>query len=224
MTTAAGSALRDQVAVEIVVDPVFDQNCYVLNRRDTAAALVIDPGLQGEAVARLLEARGWACEAILATHAHPDHVLGVPHVRRVAPTAPLRLHRDDWPLLDPAGWRQLTLPAQPPEAIVPDLELAGGSSIAWRGLALAVHHTPGHTPGSVSLVLGDACFSGDTLFRGSVGRTDLPGGSWPALVFSIRERLFTLPGPTTVHPGHGGPTTIDRERLDNPFVGAAAGR
>ncbi len=214
--------LADLVEVTIVVDPVFDQNCYVLRRRDTDRALVVDPGLQGERVARLLDDRRWGCDGILATHGHPDHVLGVPHVRRVAPAAPLRLHRADWALLDPSAWRDQGLPVGDGGAIVPDEDLPGGAAVRWLGLTLAVRHTPGHTPGSVCLLVGGDCFSGDTLFADSVGRTDLPGGSWPQLVFSIRSQLFTLPGPTAVHPGHGRPTTIGAERLGNPFVGQSA--
>jgi len=215
---AGRQPLDDLVACTVVVDPVFDQNCYVLLRRDTDQVLVVDPGLQGEEVARLLERRRWRCDAILATHGHPDHVLGVPHLRRVAPTAPLRLNRADWSLLDPDGWRGLGIGQPAPVPIVPDQDLAGGSVVSWLGLELAVRHTPGHTPGSVCLVVAGDCFSGDSLFAGSVGRTDLPGGSWPQLLVSIRAQLFTLPGSTVIHPGHGHPTTIAAERRHNPFV------
>ncbi|HUY60633.1 MAG TPA: MBL fold metallo-hydrolase [Candidatus Dormibacteraeota bacterium] len=214
--------LADLVELQVVVDPTFDENCYVLRRRDTDRVLVVDPGLQGAEVVALLARQHLVCERILATHGHPDHTLGVPAVQAAFPEAPLLLHRADWPLLERSALMDLPgLPADRPP-VTPAGELTGGQLLDWQGVPIEVRHTPGHTLGSVTLVVGEHCWSGDTLFRRSVGRTDLPGGSWPQLVFSIRDGLFTLPAATVVYPGHGARTTVGEERLDNPFVGARA--
>ncbi len=214
--------LRDLVELQVVVDPTFDENCYVLRRRDTDRALVVDPGLQGPEVVALLERQHLVCERILATHGHPDHTLGVPAVQAAFPQAPLLLHPADRSLLDRSALMSLPgLPADLPP-VIPGGELTGGQRLDWHGLAIEVWHTPGHTQGSVTLVLGEHCWSGDTLFRRSVGRTDLPGGSWPQLLVSVRDRLFTLAPATVVYPGHGARTTIAEERRENPFVGDRA--
>jgi glyoxylase-like metal-dependent hydrolase (beta-lactamase superfamily II) len=109
------------------------------------------------------------------------------------------------------------IPDDLPEVVCED-DLTGGELIAWQGLEVAVLHTPGHTPGSVCFVVGPDLLAGDTLFRRSVGRTDLPGGSWETLLFSIQDRLYALPADTVVHPGHGPSTTIGEEMRANPFV------
>jgi hydroxyacylglutathione hydrolase len=211
-------SLRDLVQLRAVVDPVFDENCYVLRRRDTDRCLVVDPGLQVEAVLRLLERERLGCDRVLLTHGHPDHVAGVPAMR-AGQGCPAAIHPADRFLL---GLR--VFPGLPePGPVECDEDLSDGQEILWRELGITVLHTPGHTPGSVSFLLepepaGGGLLSGDTLFRMGVGRTDLPGGSMAALVVSIRERLYVLPPDTTVHPGHGPATTIGEEMRSNPFV------
>jgi len=207
--------LRDLVELAIVVDEMFDQNCYVVRRRDTHDALVIDPGLQHPRTLRLLEDGGLRCERILLTHGHPDHVNGVPAVK-AAHACPAAIHADDREQLA-AVWRLPGVPQDLPD-IVCEEDLSDGQLLRWHDLDIEVLHTPGHTRGSVCFRIGPDLVSGDTLFNRGVGRTDLPGGSWPALIFSIENRLYTLPPDTVVYPGHGTRTTIGDEMQLNPFA------
>lgn len=213
---APAKALHDLVELTVVVDPLYNENCYIISRRDTHRCLVVDPGLQHERVVRELERRGLHCDRILATHGHGDHVSGIPAIR-AAHGCPAAIHPEDRWLLDHVRLFP-NVPADLPD-VVCDEDLQPGSMARWQDLEIAVLHTPGHTPGSVSLLLGQGVLAGDTLFQGSVGRTDLPGGSWPTLMFSIEHTLFTLPPQTIVLPGHGERTTIGAEMRDNPFVG-----
>ncbi|TMF16132.1 MAG: MBL fold metallo-hydrolase [Chloroflexi bacterium] len=207
--------LRDLVELAIVVDPMFDQNCYVVRRRDTSDALVVDPGLQHPRVLELLDKNGLRCSRILLTHGHPDHVNGVPAVK-AAHGCEAAIHPDDHEQLL-AIHRLPGVPADLPD-IVCEQELHDGDVVWWHDLGIGVMHTPGHTRGSVCFRIGPDVLSGDTLFHRGVGRADLPGGSWPALVMSIEQRLYTLPPETVVYPGHGGSTVIRDEMELNPFV------
>ena len=212
MTEAA--VLRDLIELHVVKDPSFDQHCYVLHRRDTDAALVVDPGLQHQETLQLLEQKSWRCERIIVTHGHPDHVSGVPAVTS-AHACKAAIHPADRALLPMAAH----FPGMPPGLEVEcEEDLTVGEVLSWQGLDIKVLETPGHTKGSVCFLIGPDLLSGDTLFRNSVGRTDLPGGSWDALVFSIENTLYALPPETVVHPGHGLQTTIDTEMRTNPFV------
>jgi hydroxyacylglutathione hydrolase len=207
--------LRDLVELTVVIDPMYDQNCYVLHRRDSDAAIVIDPGLQNAATLELLEARSWRCERILLTHGHGDHVNGVPAVV-AAYGCRVALHADDREQL--VTMRFLPgIPEDVPDVAIDD-DLSDGQVIVWHGLDIGVIHTPGHTRGSVCFVAGTDLMSGDTLFRRGVGRADLPGGDWRQLLVSIEQRVYALPPDTVVHPGHGLTTTIAEEMASNPFV------
>jgi hydroxyacylglutathione hydrolase len=207
--------LRDLLQIHVVIDPLYDQNCYVLRRRDTDTCIVVDPGLQAAAVLALLEESRLRCQRILLTHGHPDHVSGVPALKS-SHGCPAAIHADDRWLLESV----LRLPGIPADLppVVCEEDLRDGQVISWQGLELAVSHTPGHSPGSVCFLVGPDLLAGDTLFRRSVGRADLPGGSWETLMFSIQDRLYRLPPETIVHPGHGDPTTVGEEMRDNPFV------
>lgn len=193
-------------------------NAYVLIDATRTRAAVIDPGTPDAALLRRLD--GLKVEAIVLTHAHFDHIGGVGELRRRF-GCPVHLHalEKDW-LVDPlkngsARWPDVGGPVttDPPDAYLED-----GQKLGLLGETFDVLHTPGHSPGSVSLRCGDLLFAGDALFRRSIGRTDLPGGNGPALERSIREKLYALPDDTIVLPGHGPETTIGEEKRDNPYV------
>jgi len=201
-----------------VVGPL-DCNCYVVGDEIASRAIVIDPGGDAAELAESIQARGLEVDAIVATHAHFDHILGAEALRRRT-GAPFYLHGDDRPLLD---WMQesgrlfLGVDLPPPPAV--DCLPAEGDVISAGSCDLQVIHTPGHSPGSISLWSGETLFAGDTLFSGSIGRSDLPGGDSETLLEVIVNKLFRLGGGVRVFPGHGPETTIEREKTFNPFVG-----
>jgi glyoxylase-like metal-dependent hydrolase (beta-lactamase superfamily II) len=207
--------LRDLVELVIVVDETFDQNCYVLRRRDTDEVLVVDPGLQHPRTLALLDKHGLRCSRILLTHGHPDHVNGVPAVK-AAHGCEAAIHPDDRELLGQV--RHLPGVADDLPEVVCEQDLTPGEVLHWNDLDVKVLHTPGHTRGSVCFLVGRDLIAGDTLFQRSVGRSDLPGGSFEALMFSIQNTLYALPPETVVYPGHGPRTTIREEMQYNPFV------
>ena len=209
------------IVVHRVVGPLAG-NCYVVGDPASRRAVVIDPGGDVGDLLHAISGQGLEVVAIVATHAHFDHVLAAADLR-AALEVPFLLHRDDMPLLSwlqESGrlWLGIELPP-PPEV---DDQPEDGDVVVAGAVELGVLHTPGHSPGSVSLVGEGIVFSGDTLFAGSVGRTDLPGGSQEALLRAIRSKLFALPEGTSVRPGHGPATTLEQERRSNPFVGAGA--
>lgn len=196
-------------------------NCTILADPVSREAVVIDPGDEAERILRALQSEKLKPVALLHTHAHLDHITGSRAVKE-ATGAPIRLHAGDRPLYDalPEQAAFFGFRAEAPAA--PDVPLTDGEIIPFGTYALRAIHTPGHTPGSTCFSLeGDhpRLFSGDTLFRRSIGRTDLWGGDTDAIVESIRRRLFTLPGETPVVCGHGPDTTVDEEKRANPFVG-----
>ena len=199
----------------------FAENTYVVVGPSGRTAMVVDPGLDSEPVLDVLRRRGLACAMIVNTHGHLDHVAGNAAFQR-ATGAPIAIHAADLPLLRNVRLQASLygLPAE--DSPEPSVELVEGVPLVLDGTPFEVVHTPGHTPGGVCLRRGGQMLVGDTLFRGSVGRTDLPGGDWDTLVASIRGKLFALPDDVRCYPGHEGETTIGRERRTNPFVGDAA--
>ncbi len=195
-------------------------NCYVL--KSGIETMIVDPGDEPERILRFIKDLNATPTRIVATHTHFDHVLGVDGVRKAA-KAPFLIHPDDLPMLQSMQSRVrqfMGFEVPPPPKV--DGYLKDGDSLKVRGETIRVLHTPGHSPGSISLS-GDGCvLTGDALFNQSIGRTDLPGGDLNTLIHSIRKRLFKLDDDTIVYPGHGPETTIGDEKLANPFVGKAA--
>jgi glyoxylase-like metal-dependent hydrolase (beta-lactamase superfamily II) len=204
------------------VDP-FMKNGYVIGCEETRAGVVIDPGDEVEQLLEAVDDHRLSIKYILLTHAHMDHITGVGRARS-ALGAPAGLHRDDEFLYKAVvqqgaafGFR---VAAQPPV----DFFYDGEGPWRFGRYAVSVRHTPGHSPGGVCLVVGRdgsaerTLFVGDTLFAGSIGRTDLPGGDLETLLRSIRDVLFSFPDDTPVLSGHGEPTTIGREKRTNPYL------
>jgi glyoxylase-like metal-dependent hydrolase (beta-lactamase superfamily II) len=199
----------------------LDNNTYVLVCTVTRQAAVVDAGFEPEAVIETVRRRALEVRHLLNTHAHYDHVAGMREVQEVV-GGDYWLHPADRPLLDRLSEQGAAFgfpPARAPETVH---DLADGQRIPIGEEFVEVLHTPGHSPGGVCFRSGDGLWAGDTLFAGSIGRTDLPGGSFAELERSIHTRLFTLGDGVRVYPGHGPATTIGRERLDNPFVGLRA--
>jgi glyoxylase-like metal-dependent hydrolase (beta-lactamase superfamily II) len=202
---------------QLPVGPI-QTNCYIAGCEETKEGVVIDPGEEAERILAEIKALGLTVKYILNTHAHFDHILAnAPLVR--ATGAPLALHPLDLPLLRQNGGASLfgfEVPASPE----PDLALAEGDIISFGTYTFQVLFTPGHTPGHVSFYEAKAgvVFDGDVLFAGGIGRTDLPGGDYEALVASINDKLMVLPDETVVCSGHGPVTTIGRERATNPWL------
>ncbi|MGH2747272.1 MAG: MBL fold metallo-hydrolase [Actinomycetota bacterium] len=197
-------------------------NCYVVGDPETREAILIDPGGNAEELAEALVEQDLTIVAIVATHAHFDHILAAERLREVT-GAPFFLHDEDLVLLDwmeSSGRLFLGAEVGPPPDV--DRNAPEGEIISAGTTSLEVLHTPGHSPGSISLVSDEAVFSGDTLFAGSVGRTDLPGGDTDTLVAAIKRKLFALEGDLPVYPGHGPATRLGEERRSNPFVGSAS--
>lgn len=199
-------------------------NCYIVGDPATREAIVIDPGGDAETLAQSLRSRGLRVTAIVATHAHFDHLIAAEELRALTGAA-FHMHESDKPLLDwyqESGRMFLGLDlGRPPEVDTSPVE---GDVLTAGSVELEVLHTPGHSPGSISLSAPDVLFSGDTLFAGSIGRSDLPGGDSRTLLAAIKEKVLTFDDQVVVYPGHGPATTVGVERRSNPFVGEAARR
>jgi hydroxyacylglutathione hydrolase len=200
------------------VGPVAE-NCYVVRRNGADRGLIIDPGEEADRILGAVDSLGIGIDAILITHCHFDHIGAVAPVAR-ATGAPVYCPEIEVPVLADimsfVPWPGFG----PYESYEADETVAGGERLKLAGFEIDVIHTPGHSPGHVTYSIADesAVFSGDVLFQGSVGRTDLPGGDWEALLESIRGVVDGLPDETTVYPGHMGVTTLGAERASNPFL------
>jgi hydroxyacylglutathione hydrolase len=202
----------------------FQENAYLAVCEGTRTAVAVDPGAAAPALVRALEEEELDLAAILLTHAHLDHVDGVPAVRAFAPEVPIHLHAADRALYDAVPQQAMAFGLPVPELPEPDHELQVGATLDFSPeLRFAVRFAPGHAPGHVVFVAEDAGLAlvGDVIFAGSIGRTDLPGGDFGRLMRSIREEILTLPDDMRLLPGHGPETTVGRERSGNPFVTGA---
>lgn len=197
---------------------VFAENCYIVVDEQARECAIVDPGEEAGLILHKVEETGARPVAIWLTHAHLDHVLGVAPVAADSGSA-IWLHPADRPLYDAvpeqAAWFGLAPPGPLP---APDKDMASGQQLRVGNLSFAVRHTPGHSPGSVCLLGPGVVLTGDVLFAGSIGRTDLPGGDFETLIASIERELLPLSDDTIVYSGHGPATTIGRERASNPFL------
>jgi glyoxylase-like metal-dependent hydrolase (beta-lactamase superfamily II) len=207
---------------EILPVGVLGCNCSIIGDELSREAIVIDPGDEIGRIVDLIRKHDLTVKMIVITHAHIDHIGGAQKLRALT-GAPVYMHEADRFLAEQlavqAGWLGMETPENPGI----DVEAKEGDVLRAGSLAAEVLHTPGHTPGSIALYLplGNRLLAGDTLFAGSIGRTDLPGGDTPQILRSIRGKLFTLPEETVVIPGHGPNTSIGQEKRSNPFVRGA---
>ena len=194
-------------------------NCTLLANLETREAIIIDPGDEIADILTRLARRQLTLKQIIVTHAHIDHIGGAAQLRRVT-GAPVLFHQADLPILGMMEMQAAWLGVPTPEKVALDHSADDGLTAGIPGLEAEVIHTPGHTPGSLCLYFPkqELLLAGDTLFAGSVGRTDLPGGDTRALLRSIHTRLMTLPEQTLVVPGHGEETTLAQESETNPFL------
>jgi hydroxyacylglutathione hydrolase len=209
----------NELMVQGVVVGLFGTNCYIVGSRQRGEAAVLDPGDQPDEILALARDLGVRVTRVISTHAHLDHLLAAQALKE-ATGAPFFLHANDADILaNVPNSAQRLLNREVSSPPVPDFWLNGGEDLEIAGVNLRALHTPGHTPGSVSLYAEGVklLFSGDTLFRGTIGRTDLQGGDYDTIIQTLNTTLASLPDDTTVLPGHMQQTTIGAEKATNPF-------
>lgn len=202
---------------ELAVGPLM-ANCFIVGCDKTREAIVIDPGGDPDRILAALNQAELNLKYIVNTHGHFDHVDGN-QALKAATGAPLLIHRLDAPVLSSMASNAAVFGLSANESPEPDTFLEEGDTVEFGEISLKVLHTPGHSPGGISLYADSVVFVGDTLFLGSIGRTDFPGGDFQTLANSIHQKLFPLGDDVTVYTGHGPATTIGREKRTNPFVG-----
>jgi glyoxylase-like metal-dependent hydrolase (beta-lactamase superfamily II) len=205
----------------LVVGPL-QVNCYVVEDPKTKEAVVIDPGDDAAAILQVVKSRGLTVKYIVNTHAHFDHV-GANKQVKDATGAEILIHKEDDVLLGQAADQARMFGMTAPSSPKADRYVKHGDVITAGEVSLRVLHTPGHSSGGISLAGGGVVFTGDALFAGSIGRTDLMGGDLMTLITSIKDNLMTLPDGTVVLSGHGPQSTIGEERRENPFLNARSG-
>ena len=220
--------ITKKIIHEILPVGMLQCNCSIIGDPETREALVVDPGDEADRILRVLAKHALTVKAIVSTHAHIDHVGGLRKMQQ-ATGAPVLMHGDDMELYRHLDIQAAWIGMRTPDPVSIDKFLREGDTLRWGRFEANVFHTPGHTPGSISLYLapkkeenagldGGKLLAGDTLFAGSIGRTDLPGGSLEKILHSIHQKLLILPDETIVYPGHGAVTTIGQERAANPFL------
>lgn len=200
---------------QVVVGPI-ETNCYIISDKDSDSAVVVDPGSEGNRIACLIKDANLVLKKILITHGHYDHIGGVKELKALT-GAEVFIHKSDAESLINSAVNFSEFIGGPYSCDEADGYLDENNEIVENGIKLRVLHTPGHSKGSVSFSGEGFVLAGDTLFNGSIGRTDLPGGSLSELLESINRKFFVLDDDVIVYPGHGPSTTIGREKAENPF-------
>ncbi len=202
--------------IERLVVGMLQCNCYIVGCEESKVGIIVDPGGDAPTILDRVEELSLTIKLIVNTHGHIDHIAANRPVKE-ATGAQIAIHREDaqWLVTDQGDYARMLGVLSPGPAA--DILLDEGNEVAFGNEGLQVIHTPGHSLGGISLVGDGLVFCGDTLFAMGVGRVDLPGGSWETLMDSIKTQLFTMPDDTTVHTGHGPPTTIGREKRLNPW-------
>ena len=203
--------------LKTLVVGLLETNCYILGDEKTRDAVVIDPGEDFEEIDKQLKASKLKVRHIILTHGHFDHTNALAQLKKET-GAEILIHSEDTSMLSSSGQAQPFLMDSGAEPCAADRTLKEGDKIQFGDNTLEVLHTPGHTPGGISLVTDKMIFTGDTLFCGSVGRTDLAGGSFQNLIDSIKEKLLTKGDDYLIYPGHGPASNIGEERKTNPFL------
>lgn len=206
------------VNVETFTDLSFGTNSYLVWEEGADGAVLIDAGMSVRNILDFLDEKGLALQAVLLTHGHPDHVAGAAEIAGET-GADVYLHDVEVKVVEMMPPQLLAMlgigELELPDEFKP---LRDGQHLELAGLQIEVLHTPGHSPGSVSFLIENMLFDGDLVFRGSIGRTDFPGGDFDTLLKSVREKVFTLDPETKLYPGHMGPTTVGWEKRTNPFL------
>jgi len=205
------------MVIECLSGGLVNSNVYVV--AGNGGGVIIDCGCPAQKIIETVKKHGKNIKDVILTHGHFDHVYYADSIRELAGMR-IHIHKNDADYLtDPVKSGLMFYQRRGAEGFKPaDNLLSDGDILKFGDLEVRILHTPGHTPGGISIVIGNCVFTGDTLFHSSIGRTDFPGGSAKDIVNSIRNKLFTLPEETTVYPGHGEPTKIGYEKRNNPFV------
>lgn len=209
--------------LEKLIVGALETNCYVIGCEQTLIGIVIDPGADGEKILKTIKKKNLNIKYIVNTHAHIDHI-GANKYLKDTLSAEICMHEEDIKMLKNPSLNLSTFVSSNPQGKglsfpIPDIVLKEGSEINIGDLKASVLHTPGHTPGGISIVIDSCVFTGDALFSGSIGRTDLPLGNHSLLVMSIKNKILTLPEDFRIYPGHGPSSEVGIEKRGNPYVG-----
>lgn len=205
------------VQVEQLVVGFLESNCYIAYCTESRKAIIIDPGEDADNILEIIERLNLKPAMIVNTHAHGDHIGAIREIKERF-DIPLAIHEADAEMLVNPNLNLSSMFGLPIAAPPADILLKDNDTIEFEDRVIKVLHTPGHTPGGISLLLDKHLFTGDALFRMTIGRTDFPGASHEQLIQAIRDKILPLPDDTIVYPGHGGTTTVGDERKDNPYL------
>lgn len=197
---------------------IYAANCYLVYSENNKEAIVIDPGGDVDDIIAQIENLGLDIKYIILTHGHGDHIGGVRELKKYK-NVPVAIHKDDEDLLNDGEKNLSSIMAMGTIEETADILLNEGDKIHFGNLTGKIIHTPGHTPGGITIEIDNGLFTGDTLFAGSIGRTDLLGGCFEKIISSIKDKLLIYPDDTIVYPGHGPTSTIEKEKRFNPFLG-----